>query len=149
MLLLPRFTRTYGPTLLKSDTKAISQFIHKGVVGEDIVLKSAGTQYYSYTYVADAVAGLLTVLLLGKMGEAYNISDARSDITLIDLAGIIADIAGTKVVFEMPDDAEAAGYSMVTKARLDGGKLQKLGWKAKYDIRGGLERTINILKSIE
>ena len=45
-----------GPTMLMSDTKAISQFIKKGIAGEDIVLKSAGTQFYSYTYVADAVA---------------------------------------------------------------------------------------------
>ena len=34
-----RFTRSYGPTMLMSDTKAISQFIKKGIAGEDIVLK--------------------------------------------------------------------------------------------------------------
>ena len=56
-VVIPRFTRSYGPTMLKTDTKAISQFIKKAVDGENIVLKSAGTQYYSYTYVADAVAG--------------------------------------------------------------------------------------------
>ena len=60
---IPRPTRSYGPTMLMSDTKAISQFIRKGIVGEDIVLKSSGIQYYSYTYVADAVSGLLYVLL--------------------------------------------------------------------------------------
>lgn len=147
-IVIPRLTRSYGPTMMMSDTKAISQFIKKGIAGEDIVLKSAGTQYYSYTYVADAVAGLLTVLLKGKCGEAYNISDAASDIMLKDLAGIIADIAQKKVVFELPDAVEAAGYSKATKARLDGTKLQKLGWKAKYDIQSGMERTIRILSQI-
>jgi nucleoside-diphosphate-sugar epimerase len=43
---------------------------------------------------------------------------------------------------------EAAGYSTATKARLDGSKLKTLGWKPAYDIRGGLERTISILKEI-
>ena len=62
-IVIPRLTRSYGPTLLSSDTKALTQFLHKGLAGEDIVLKSEGTQYYSYTYVADAVSGLLTVLL--------------------------------------------------------------------------------------
>ena len=56
-IVIPRLTRSYGPTMLMSDTKAISQFIRKGIAGEDIVLKSEGTQYYSYTYVADAVSG--------------------------------------------------------------------------------------------
>lgn len=147
-VVIPRLTRSYGPTMLMSDTKAISQFIRKGIAGEDIVLKSAGTQYYSYTYVADAVAGLLTVLLKGECGAAYNIADESGDIMLKDLAAIIADYAGTKVVFELPDEVEKAGYSTATKARLDGSKLRKLGWKPRYDIRNGLERTMIILKDV-
>lgn len=144
-VVIPRFTRSYGPTMLMSDTKAISQFIRKGIAGEDIVLKSAGTQYYSYTYVADAVSGLLYVLLKGDNGEAYNIADERSDIMLRDLAAVISGIAGKKVVFEIPDQIEAAGYSTATKARLDGAKLKTLGWKARYDIKSGMERTIEML----
>ena len=108
-VVIPRLTRSYGPTLLKTDTKALSQFLHKGVAGEDIVLKSAGTQFYSYLYVMDSVSGLLTVLLNGESGEAYNISDDASDIMLKDLAAIIADYAGKKVVFEIPDAVESAG----------------------------------------
>ena len=146
-VVIPRPTRSYGPTMLMSDTKAISQFIRKGIAGEDIVLKSAGTQYYSYTYVADAVSGLLYVLLKGENGEAYNIADERSDIMLKDLAAVIAGIAGKKVVFEIPDAVEAAGYSTATKARLDGSKLKGLGWSAKYDIQSGMERTLCILRS--
>lgn len=148
-IVVPRPTRSYGPTMLMSDTKAISQFIRKGIAGEDIILKSAGTQYYSYTYVADAVSGLFTVLLCGKCGEAYNISDDASDIMLKDLAAIIAGYAGKKVVFELPDAVEAAGYSTATKARLDSTKLQQLGWKAKYDIKSGMERTLSILNDID
>ena len=145
-VVIPRLTRSYGPTMLMSDTKAISQFICKGIAGEDIVLKSAGRQYYSYTYVADAVSGLLHVILKGENGEAYNIADEKSDIMLKDLAAIIADISGKKVVFELPDEVEAAGYSKATKARLDGNKLKKLGWRAKYDIQSGMRRTIEMLK---
>lgn len=146
-VVIPRLTRSYGPTMLMTDTKAISQFIRKGIAGEDIVLKSAGTQYYSYTYVADAVSGLLYVLLKGESGGAYNIADERSDITLKDLATIIAGIAGKKVVFDNPDVVEAAGYSAATKARINGNKLKNLGWAAKYDIHSGMERTMKILWS--
>lgn len=147
-IVIPRLTRSYGPTMLMSDTKAISQFICKAIVGKDIVLKSEGTQYYSYTYVADAVCGLLYVLLLGKKGEAYNIADESSDIMLRDLAKIIADSVGNKVVFEIPDAIESMGYSKATKARLDSTKLQELGWKSIYDIQSGIQRTIKILSEL-
>lgn len=148
-VVIPRLTRSYGPTMLMSDTKAISQFIRKAIAKEDIVLKSAGTQYYSYTYVADAVSGLLTVILCGENGAAYNIADAKSDIRLKDLAQTIAKVAGTKVIFEIPDALEKSGYSTATKARLDGSKIKALGWQAQYSIEDGIERTIKIFSDIK
>lgn len=144
-IVIPRFTRTYGPTMLMSDTKAVSQFIIKAVKGENIVLKSAGNQYYSYTYVADAVAGLFIVMLCGQCGEAYNIADSRSDIRLKDLAKIAAEISHTEVIYDIPDSSEKAGYSTATKARLDGDKLKSLGWNMRYSIHEGMKRTIEIL----
>lgn len=146
-VVIVRLARSYGPTILKGDSRAISQFIRKALAQEDIVLKSAGTQYYSYTYVADAVSGLLTVLLCGQTGEAYNIADTASDITLKDLADLIAHVAGQKVVFETPDILESAGYSKATKARLDSAKLQSLGWSANYTLAQGIEKTLRILRN--
>ncbi|MBC5689806.1 NAD-dependent epimerase/dehydratase family protein [Mediterraneibacter sp. NSJ-55] len=143
---IPRFTRSYGATMLETDTKALSQFIKRGLAKEDIILKSSGTQYYSYTYVADAVAGLLTVLLCGEKGAAYNIADKNSDIMLKDLAAMVADICGTQVIFDKPDETEIRGYSRATKARLDETKLKELGYHAHYPIKSGIERTIKILR---
>ena len=147
-IVIPRFTRSFGPSLLHTDTKALSQFLHRAVAGEDIILKSAGEQYYSYTYVCDAVSGLLTCLLKGACGEAYNIADVSCDIRLKDLAGLLAEYSGTKVVFELPDDREKAGYSTATKARLSSTKLQQLGWRALFDMKTGLEHTIEILRQV-
>jgi hypothetical protein len=53
------------------------------------------------------------------------------------------------VVFEAPDAVEQAGYSKATKARLDSAKLQRLGWKAQFDIRTGSRHTLTILKESE
>lgn len=145
-VVIPRLARTYGPTMLMSDTKALSQFLKKGMAGEDIVLKSEGTQLFSYTYVADAVSGVLHCLLLGQCGESYNIADSASDIMLRDLAGIIAAAAGKQVVFDLPDATERAGYSTATKAVMKSDKIRTLGWRAEYTIRSGLERTMRILK---
>ena len=144
-VVIARITRSYGPTMSMSDTKALSQFIIKAINGEDIVLKSEGKQFYSYTYVSDAVSGLLTVLLCGDNGEAYNIADVSGDITLKELAQTIANINGKQVIYEKPSELEASGYSKATKARLCGDKLIKLGWRPRYGIKEGLERTIDIL----
>lgn len=147
-IVIPRFTRSYGPTLLATDTKALSQFIRKALAGEDIVLKSSGNQYYSYTYMADAISGLLTILLCGKCGEAYNIADERSDVRLYDLAKLIADSCDRKVVFEVPDIVEKMGYSTASKARLKSDKLKELGWNAYYDIEAGIRKTLDIMKKV-
>jgi len=145
-VVIPRLPRIYGPTMLMSDSKALSQFIKNSLNGQDIVLKSEGTQFYSYAYVADAVSGLLTVLLLGEKGQAYNIADAHSDITLRDLAQKLATLSHTKVIFDLPSEAERSGFSKATKALLDSSKLQGLGWKALVNLDEGLQRTLSILK---
>ncbi|MBQ7944115.1 MAG: NAD-dependent epimerase/dehydratase family protein [Lachnospiraceae bacterium] len=141
-----RFSRVYGPTMMADDSKAIAQFIRKAAAGEDIVLKSEGTQLYSYTYVVDAAVAALYLLLYGQTGEAYNVADAESDIMLKDLAQILAMSAGTKVVFELPDVVEKAGYSTATKAILDASKMEQLGWKAQTHMEEGLAKTVKILK---
>lgn len=147
-IVIPRLSRVYGPTMLMSDTKAISQFIKKSANGEDIILKSEGTQLYSYSYVADAVSAILKILFDGENGVAYNVVSDDSDIMLRDLAGILAKKAGKTVTFELPDAVEKAGYSTATKATLDASKLKALGFKSLFDMKTGLESTVDIIREI-
>lgn len=142
-----RLPRCYGPTLRMSDTKALSQFIKNGLAGEDIVLKSKGNQFYSYAFVSDVVLGMLYILTRGKTGQAYNLADPSSDITLKDLAALVAKQVGRRVVFERPSAAERVGCSTATKALLNAEKLKALGWQPEYDIQAGLARTIEILRA--
>lgn len=148
-VVIARLSRTYGPTMLFSDSKAISQFIKNGIAKENIVLKSEGKQLYSYNYVADSVSGLLTVLLRGDDGEAYNIADRGSDITLKDLARLIASYVGTQVVFEFPVEMEQAGYSKATKALMSSDKLRALGWEAHWNMEKGLIETLQNLEVLK
>lgn len=145
-IVITRLARTYGATVLATDTKAISQFIQKGVKGENIVLKSEGNQLYSYSYVADAVSALLVCLFNGVCGEAYNVADAASNITLKELATLIADYVGTKVVFELPSKTESTGYSKATKAIMSEKKIKEIGWFPMYSMGEGIRRTIKMLK---
>ena len=142
-----RLPRCYGPTMKMSDTKALSQFLKKGLAGEDIVLKSEGKQFYSYAFVADAALGILWALTRGERGQAYDLADPGSDITLAELAALVAREAGRKVVFELPSEAERAGYSTATRAVMRGDKLRALGWTPRYDIREGIKLTMGLLRN--
>lgn len=148
-IVIARPCRIYGPTMLSSDTKALSQFIRNAVNKEDIVLKSEGNQYYSYVYSFDAVSALLFILLKGQKGEAYNIADKNSNITLKDLAQILANIGGSKVKFELPDETEKKGYSLATYAIIDETKLIKeTNWKPLTDLKEGLKTTVDSIKHL-
>lgn len=138
---IARFARVFGADR-KEDTKAMSQFLERALAGEDVVLKSEGKQRYSYCYVADAVSGLLAVLLLGKSGEAYNVSEEDEGLTLGGYAQSIASLAGKKAVFDF--DNKQAGASVASFALLNADKLKALGWKPFYSVSEGLRRTMEI-----
>lgn len=141
-----RLSRIFGPTMLDSDSKASSQFIKKAVNNEDIVLKSKGEQFFSYSYVSDAVAAMLYVMLHGECGQAYNISNEKCNVHLRDFAQMCAEYNGRKVVFELPSETEQKGFSIAMQAILDNSKLKSLGFKPKYEMKDAVHRTIEILK---
>lgn len=140
-----RLSRLFGPTMLESDTKASSQFILKAVAGENIVLKSKGNQLFSYTYVADAVQALLYVLIHGECGQAYNIASAACNVRLKTFAEECANFAGKQVIYDLPSETEAKGYSVATKAILCTDKLAGIGWESSYSFEEALKQTLRII----
>lgn len=140
-----RLPSVYGPTMLKSDSKAHAQFIYNALKHEDIVLKSKGEQKRTYSYVIDVVSGIFKVLLEGKCGEVYNISNENSIASIAEVANICAKIAGTRVIFDLPDEIEAKGFSKSKDCILDNTKLKSLGWNGKYSLEKGLKETITEL----
>ena len=142
--LVARLTYTYGPTITKESSRADAQFLRCALEGRDIVLKSPGTQIRSYCYAADTVSALITLLLKGATGEAYNVANPDCSPSIREYAQTLADLAGVQLIFDLPPEAERAGYSAVTRAVLDPGKLMRLGWRAAYDLRTGLAHTLEI-----
>ena len=142
--LIARLARVYGPSMLMNDSKSMSQFLLNGIRKEDIVLKSKGEQLFSYCYVADAVAGILFLLEKGENTHAYNIAE-DTVISLKQIASIIAEYSGTKVVFDLPNSTEKEGFSKAKNAILSCEKIEKAGWKATIGLEEGIKRTLDIL----
>lgn len=145
---IARLCRIFGPTMLESDSKASSQFIKKAIAGEDIVLKSTGEQFFSYTYVADAVSGLFEVLLHGEVGAAYNVSSEKTNVHLKDFAEICAGCNNRNVVYELPSETERQGYSVAMNAILDNTRIKAIGFIPRYEMRDAISRTIKILVDV-
>lgn len=143
--IIGRLCSIYGPTMLKDDSKAHAQFIRNALRGEDIVLKSKGEQRRTYCYVIDAVTAILYVLGKGVAGEAYNISNEESMVTIEEVAKTVAEITGTKVVYDIPDEIEKKGFSKPQNCILDNHKLKALDWKGKYTLYTGFKECIEIL----
>ena len=140
-----RLSRVFGPTMLVSDSKASSQFILKALASEDIVLKSKGEQFFSYTYVADVVRAMFYILLYGEENIAYNVSNQDCDVKLKDFAGACAQWAGKNVVFDLPSDVEQKGYSVAMRAILDNTRLLSIGYHPVYSFENAICRTLSLL----
>lgn len=139
---------TYGPFITPSDNRANVQFIRNVLDGEDIVMKSAGVQMRSYNYIADCVSAILTVLINGNSGEAYNIANPYCRVTIAGLAETIAKAVGRRVVFDNPDAVDFANRTPIEKQVLSSKKIEALGWKGAFTVRTGIKHTIDILQGL-
>ena len=146
-VVIARLCHTYGPYFTEQDNRVYAQFIRNILCEEDIVMKSTGEQFRSWCYVVDCVSGLLHILLKGKCGEAYNIADGESNVSIRELAETIAEIGGRKVVIDMSDAAEKRGFNVVTKSIFSTKKLESLGWRPQNHICEGLSNTIQELNA--
>lgn len=140
---------SYGPNATSKDNRANVQFINSAMAGEDIIMKSSGSQMRSYAYVADTASAILTVLINGQSCNAYNIANPDSRITIADFAKMAAAQTGVRVIFTEPDAIAKAEASPIAKQVLDSRKLQSLGWKGRFSAADGIAHTIAVLKEIK
>ncbi|MCI9191615.1 MAG: NAD-dependent epimerase/dehydratase family protein [Lachnospiraceae bacterium] len=136
----------YGPTITRKDTRASAQFTWKAVDGQDIIMKSPGTQMRSYCYTLDCASAILTVLLEGVRTEAYNISNKESVVSIREMAETFARYGKAKIIFENASDAESRGFNLMSNSSLSAEKLEQIGWRACFNFEEGIKRTIDYLR---
>ncbi len=143
-VVVARPAHTYGPTHTDDDSRATAQFTGKAARRETIVLRSKGGQVRSYTYVADGVAGLLTILLQGKNGEAYNVADEAAQVSIADFAQMAAKAGGVSVRYEENDSQPTP----IHRAVLSNKKLRALGWQPHFTPEQGVAHTVAIEREL-
>lgn len=145
---IARLAQTFGAGILPWENRVFAQFARSAMAGQDIVLHTKGLSEGNYCYTADCVRGLLTILLLGKAGEAYNVANEACHTTIAGMAKLVAEkIAGgtISVVFDIPE-GNVFGYAADTHLALESTKLRSLGWAPHTDLEEMYRRMIRYLR---
>lgn len=144
-----RLTQTFGPGVDRDDRRVFADFARRALEGTDVVLHTAGDTERSYLYTADAVTAVLTVLLRGQDGQAYNAAHEQTYCSIRDMAELVARTCGPAPVQVQvqvqPQDAAVSGYAPALKMDLDTAKLQALGWHPTVDLREMYSRMAAVL----
>ncbi len=128
----------YGPGQVGGG--AIRAFIETALAGKPLTIHGDGAQIRAWCYVDDMVDALLLALEHpNAVGESFNVGNARSAVTIYDLALRIRRLTGLEqeLVFRPLhySDVELR-IPNVDKAR------DLLGFEAQVELDEGLERTI-------
>ena len=128
----------YGPGQV--GIGAIHTFTVRALAGEDLVIHGEGSQIRAWCYIDDMIDALLLALERDEaVGETFNVGNARSTVTVLDLAERIKRLTGSEgeIVFQPLHytDVEIR-IPNVDKAR------RLLDFEAKVDLDEGLMRTI-------
>jgi len=144
---LVRPVHIYGPGIRLNDGRVWADFIKNAYEGKNITILSNGRASRGFCYISDAIVQLWSVLLLGKNGEVYNIGNNSEEITIKELAEIIAKIfnKNIEVIIESKNllylkDSPQNSCPDMAKT------LTEFGLRNEIRIKKGLKRTIKWVK---
>ena len=139
----------YGPGLRLDDKRVIPDFFSDALYKKKITVLSNGLPTRSFCYVRDGISGFMSALLSRHQGEAFNIGNDQLEISIKDLAEMIAVIVGdVDVEFGLSTESD---YLIDNPQRRcpDLSKAKKLlGYRPKVGLQEGLTRTIKWYREI-
>ena len=119
-----------------SDPRVVNQILRCVIENKNLEMKSNGLTKKCMVYSLDAIAGILTVLLKGEKGNAYNASNPDTFITIKDLAEHVFKRFAPmlSVEFAAKDDSVELGYLPHRTIIQDITKIKTLGWEPRTSL---------------
>ena len=142
-----RPAQTTGAGVDPKDNRIINQFVKLAATHQDIVLHSQGLSTRPSCYSIDCILGILYVLFKGQSGQAYNIANPQTYMSVKELAEFIRDnfAPDINVRYELNDNM---GYAPTSKLKLNKEKLEALGWQPEYNIHKMIKQLISYYHEI-
>ena len=132
---IARLTQTFGSGVnLEEDNRVFAQFARSALRHEDIVLHTTGSTRRMYLHTQDAVSAIICLMQKGKSGEAYNVANEDTYISIKEMAEFVRKhFAPTqKVIMKIQEDTP---YLSEIRLRLSSAKIAQLGWTPRYGLQ--------------
>lgn len=143
---IARIFHTYGPQMNLDDGRVFADFIRDALEGRQIRLATSGEAMRCFCYLSDAIRGFLHLIVHGSSGEAYNLSNPNSEISIRDLATLISGLSNPPLDVSIANGQNLKpGYmrSPVLRSLPSIAKIESLGWQPLVDLHQGFSRTLN------
>lgn len=141
-----RIFNTYGPRMMRNDGRVVSNFIIQALNNEKITVYGKGNQTRSFCYVEDLIDGL--VKLMNSENEItgpMNLGNPQ-EVTMLELAQTIIEATNSRselLFTNLPSDDPLRRNPDISLAK------QALNWKPKFDLKTGIDRTVEYFKQNE
>lgn len=146
-----RLAQTFGPGVNMHNGRVFAEFARCAFEKKDIVLLTDGSSKRCYLYTMDAVSAILTILLKGETGRAYNAANPETYCSVREMAEMVShEFANDDIIVKFSKNSEehkkfppSHFYNLDIKA------ISELGWKPTLELRNMYFRMMESLLFLE
>jgi nucleoside-diphosphate-sugar epimerase len=144
-LIALRFSMPYGPGLPAGRGRAaIINMLWQALKRERIPVHAGAER--SWCWIGDTVRAARLALEHGKRG-AYNVGRDDNPVSMATVADLACGLTGADAD-ELVELIEAPANQTVVK-RLSTDRIRRLGWEPEVDLREGMERTLEWVRTLD
>lgn len=132
-----RLAQTFGPGIDRNDNRVFVQFVKSVIEKKDIVLLTDGSSKRCCLYTIDAVSAILTVLLKGETGQAYNAGNPETYCSVRDMAEMVVQTFGENKmqVRILKNEEDGKKFPPPHFYNLEVKRILALGWNASKKLQ--------------
>lgn len=133
-----RIFNTYGPRMMLTDGRVVSNFIVQGLRGEPITIYGDGSQTRSFCYVDDLVEGMIRMMDCEEFTGPVNLGNP-GEFTIKELAKKVLELtkSSSEIVYkDLPHDDPRQRRPDISLAK------EKLQWEPRVSLQEGLVKSI-------
>lgn len=141
----------YGPGIRPDDYRVLPNFIEHALRKEPLPIHGDGRNTRAFCYISDEIEGIFKLLFSEANGESFNVGNPEREISVEDLATVVADLMPYKVKIVKIDPPHAVYAHSDPKRRCpDISKLQAvIDFKPRFSLKQGISRTIKWFSEIK